>query len=87
MANGIWALAKLTPEQMRLLEEAERTLGGNVLLAYTQVDVEPTPLSESQLECLQGLEKKTGLTVLAVTPAKGSSGGGGGPTITGTSPR
>jgi hypothetical protein len=64
----IWTLANLSPEQERLLKEAEGTLGDNILLAYAPNKVEPAPLNESQQECLEGLEKNTGLVVLAVRP-------------------
>jgi hypothetical protein len=71
-----YALARLTPEQEALLREAETTLGGGLLLAYQQYDFPmwayvPTDLgysqlTESQIECLEGLERKLGLVVLAV---------------------
>ncbi len=62
----IWTLAPLTPEQERLIKEAEATLGAGVLLAYRRGQVEPSHLTPSQLECLEGLEQKLGLTILAV---------------------
>jgi hypothetical protein len=69
MAKGIYSFKHLTPEEERLLKEAEDTLGGNVLLAYTGEEIQPSDLNESQLECLQGLEQKLGVTVLAVKRA------------------
>lgn len=68
MPETIWTLAHLTPEQERALKEAEATLGGGVLLAFQRGEVTPTQLTPSQLECLQGLEQKLGLTILAVQP-------------------
>jgi hypothetical protein len=74
-----YALARLTPEQESLLREAEETLGGGILLAYSRSG-EPTgergpdsvlqysELNASQLECLEGLERQLGLVVVAVRP-------------------
>ncbi len=69
MPEKVWTLAHLTPEQERLLKEAEATLGNNVLLAFTPNQVQASDLNESQLECLKGLEDKLGVTVLAVRPS------------------
>ena len=71
MPQGIWTLTHLTPEHEQLLKEAEATLGANVLLAFTDGQVVPSQLTESQMECLKGLEDKLGVTVLAVEPAQG----------------
>ncbi len=71
MARSIYTLAELTPEQERLLKEAEKTLGDCILLAYSDRQVGLADLSESQMECLRGLEEKTGLTILAVRPRRG----------------
>ncbi len=68
MARGIFTLTHLTPEQERLIKEAEDSLGGHVLLAFTDRQVQPADLNESQIECLQGLEQKLGMTILAVEP-------------------
>lgn len=69
MPEPVWTLANLTPEQEQLLKEAEGTLGGSVLLAFKRGQVIPSQLTPSQLECLQGLEEKLGLTILAVRPS------------------
>ncbi len=69
MPESVWTLAKLTPEQERLLKEAEATLGGGVLLAFSRQQVAPSHLTPSQLECLEGLEKQLGLVILAVKAA------------------
>jgi len=66
MPRGVWTLTHLTPEQEESLKEAEATLGTNVLLAFSDEQVVPSQLNESQLEYLQGLEKKLGVTILAV---------------------
>ncbi len=78
MANNQWALADLNGERLRMLKEAEQTLGADILLAYErdkQPGVEETRLSESglrvarlteaQVECLRGLETKTQAVVIA----------------------
>ncbi len=69
MPAKIWTLSRLSDEEERLLKEAEATLGGKVLLAYEPDQVAPARLNESQLECLQGLEQKLGMSVVAVEPA------------------
>ncbi|MCL4371533.1 MAG: hypothetical protein M1380_11625 [Chloroflexi bacterium] len=69
MPAKIWTLSRLSDEDERLLKEAEATLGGKVLLAYEPDQVAAARLNESQLECLQGLEQKLGMAVVAVEPA------------------
>lgn len=66
MAKGIFALKKLSPDQERLLKEAEESLGGGILLAYSDEQLQPADLDASQIEYLQGLEEKLGMTILAV---------------------
>ncbi len=72
-----YALASLTSDQERLLKEAEATLGGGILLAYSRGDggavrapagIAYSDLTASQVECLEGLEKQLGLVILAVHP-------------------
>ncbi len=63
--DNSWTLANLTDEQLRQLKEAEQTLGPFNLLAYQPVQVKPAQLSASQIECLQGLEKNLGVTIVA----------------------
>ncbi len=75
-----WQWADLTAEQLNKVMHAEKTLGNNVkyLLAYEQaegsaggnVDRAPdhrriAPLTASQIECLQGLEKQLNAVVIA----------------------
>ncbi len=64
--RGVFTLTHLTDEQERLLKEAEATLGARLLLAFTDKELKPSDLNESQIECLQGLEERLGLTILAV---------------------
>ena len=65
-----WSFADLEPAQIDLVHEAERTLGTDVVMAYTpsrwgSVDpdaigdaLRPVELEASQVEYLQGLERK-----------------------------
>ena len=67
-ADG-WTFADLAPDQLDLLNEAERTLDTDIVMAYapsrwgtvdpdTVADgLRPVDLEASQLECLQGLER------------------------------
>ncbi len=65
MADKIWEVATLDVEQLRLLQEAEQTLDSVNLVAFDSADVRVAKLNESQIECLQGLEKKLGVTIVA----------------------
>lgn len=78
MATENWKWAKLTSEQMRLLAEAEQTLGADYLLVYQpnkaadpirlgslNSELPIAPLNDSQLECLRGLETRLGAVVVA----------------------
>lgn len=72
-----WTFADLEPAQLALVNEAERTLGTDVVMAYAPspwgtVDPEtvaaglhPVELETSQLEYLQGLERKVGGVLVA----------------------
>ncbi len=66
MLKEIWTLAKLTPEQDRLLKETEATLGGGVILAFAKGQVAPSQLTPSQLQRLQELEQKLGMALVAI---------------------
>ena len=66
MPQGVWTLTHLTPEQEQALKEAEARLGVKVLLAFSEGQVVPSQLDESQLEYLHDLEQKLGVTILAV---------------------
>ncbi len=75
MSNTGWTWAPLTSEQIKLVTEAEQTLGADYLLVYqageqatsrlTLSHAQVAALSESQLECLQGLEMKLQAVVIA----------------------
>lgn len=75
MNNKGWIWASLTDEQLRLVAEAEQTLGADYLVAYQAGEraasrmplsnVQVATLNESQLECLQGLEQKLQAVVIA----------------------
>jgi hypothetical protein len=69
MPQGIWTIAKLTPEQEKEVKEAEKTLGNGVILAFAESQAPASDLTPSQLECLQGLEKKLGVVLVSVKPA------------------
>lgn len=72
-----WSFAELEPAQIDLVHEAERTLDSDVVMAYAPsrwgtVDPEavaehlhPVELEASQLEYLQGLERKIGGVLVA----------------------
>ncbi len=75
---GEWSYAELAPEQLELVEEAERTLGTDVVMAYRPstwgtVDPEivsadglrPVDLGPTQLARLQGLEARVGAVMVA----------------------
>lgn len=73
-----WTYADLAPEQVALVDEAERTLDTDIVMVYRPtrfgtVDEEllaaeglhPVELDPVQLECLQGLERMVGEVVVA----------------------
>lgn len=72
-----WSLAELEPAEIDLVHEAERTLDTDIVMAYRPsrygtVDPEavgeslhPVELEASQLEYLQGLERKVGGVLVA----------------------
>lgn len=78
MTNQAWTWAHLNREQIGLLQEAEATLGSDILLAYqveshphaqapevAQMGLHVAALNDSQLECLQGLETMMQTVVIA----------------------
>ena len=70
-----WTWATLNQEQLQRVEIAEQTLGADILLVYqpdrqvagaTQPQgLQLAPLTESQLECLHGLETQLQAVVVA----------------------
>jgi hypothetical protein len=77
MATGGWNFADLEAEAVALVVEAERTLDTDLVMAYQPsawgtVDpdtvgagLDPAELEASQLECLQGLERRVGGVLVA----------------------
>lgn len=83
MPDNRWTWAKLTDEHIEMVAEAEQSLETDYLLAYqpgqeassqtggTQ-ELEIARLTESQLECLQGLETKLQAVVVGYRKPKSS---------------
>ncbi len=75
MTDEIWTWAKLDDRGLGLVEEAERTLGADFVVAYAagdprkdlpaQLPLKAATLDESQLECLRGLETQLGIVAVA----------------------
>lgn len=75
MTDAIWTYARLDARGIELVEEAERTLGADVVVVYVEGDprrdlpaslpLAAAALDESQLECLQGLESQLGAVAVA----------------------
>ena len=66
MAERIYVLADLSEEQLRMVREGEQTLDPAVtILAFKPAESRVADLNGSQVECLQGLEQKLGLTLVA----------------------
>ena len=75
-ADG-WTLADLEPDQLALVNEAERTLDTDIVMAYAPspwgtIDpdtvaegLRPVELESTQLEYLQGLERMVGGVLVA----------------------
>jgi hypothetical protein len=77
-----WTWAQLTEDQLQRVETAEQTLGADILLVYqpnpsaasaagaTQPQgLQLAPLTDSQLECLHGLEAQLQAVVVAYSQA------------------
>jgi hypothetical protein len=75
-----WTWANLADDQLELVAKAERTLGAEYLLVYQPSpqptdasveaqleDLQPAPLTASQIECLHGLEEQLHTIVVAYT--------------------
>lgn len=72
-----WTFPDLQDDQLELVREAERTLSADVVLAFAPVPdgplhdgddppgVRPASLSDSELECLQGLESMLNAVLVA----------------------
>ena len=71
-----WTWAQLASDKLQMLEEAERSLGAMILLAYQSAamanaprsgpsGLRVAPLNGSQIESLHGLENKLQAVVVA----------------------
>jgi hypothetical protein len=70
-----WTWADLDEQGLALIAEAERTLDADFVLVYrpgedefdvpAEIHLPPTTLDETQLECLQGLERIVGGVAVA----------------------
>ena len=78
MAVNGWTWAELNDDQMKLVTEAEGSLGADYLLAYCPseqetprsvrfalLELQAAGLDESQLDCLNGLESQLGAVIVA----------------------
>ena len=77
MSEKTWVWADLNAEQLRMVTFAEQTLGADYLVAFQPADgsaasaasappgVDYAELTDSQLECLQGLEAQLHTTLVA----------------------
>jgi hypothetical protein len=79
MTDQTWTWADLDAQGLALINETERTLDADYILVYRPADDEfdlpaeihlpPTPLDESQLECLRGVEERVGGVAVAYRSA------------------
>lgn len=75
-----WTYVDLADDQVELIREAERTLPTDLVLAFRSVEddaedglegadlapgLPPAPLTDSQLDCLQGLESRFDAVLVA----------------------
>lgn len=75
MTETTWKWASLDDEALGLVQEAEATIGADIVLVYaeggprtdgrTRLGLRPAPLDASQLECLQGMERMLGAVAVA----------------------
>lgn len=81
MPATTWTWANLTDDQMAKVATAEQTLGADFLLVYQPADTGatatapellPAALTESQLECLAGLETQLQAVVVAYSNEQAS---------------
>ncbi len=77
-----WKLAELDNEQLAIVHEAEQSLHLDYLLLYRTTNAETAAfqppsglrlahLSDSEMECLQGMEKNLGAVAIAYERAAG----------------
>ncbi len=70
-----WRLAELDDKQLAIVNEAEASMHMDYLLVYAQAESDPSfdlgeplrpaQLSDSEVECLQGMEKNLGVVAVA----------------------
>ena len=75
MTDTTWKWATLDTEGLDLVQDAENTLGADIVLAYSEgaprtdprlrAGLMPAALDASQLECLQGVEQRLGVVAVA----------------------
>lgn len=80
MTEATWSWAELDEDQLELVDEAERELGADFVLAYRPGPpgivpaalggVEPSPLDAAMIDRLRGLEQELGTVVVAYRRAR-----------------
>jgi hypothetical protein len=74
MTETTWTWARLDERALALVNEAEETIGADIVLVYaegapradaTRLGLRPASLDASQLECLQGMEQAVGGVAVA----------------------
>jgi hypothetical protein len=78
MNESGWDWARLDRNGIALLQETEASLNVDIVLVFRQgapladpssMGLQPAPLTESELECLQGVEQKLSAVAVAYTKA------------------
>jgi hypothetical protein len=79
MNDSAWHWARLDRKGIALVQETEAALGADVVLAYgpggpvadpsVLAGLAPVELTESKLECLQGVETRLGIVAVAYARA------------------
>ncbi len=63
----VWTPANLSEQQLDVIKEAEQALESPInIRAFEPIQGNPASLNASQTECLQGLEKKLGMGLVAL---------------------
>jgi len=75
MTDTTWTWATLDSRGLELVQDAENTLGADIVLAYREggprtdprlrAGLMPAALDASQLECLRGVEQRLGVVAVA----------------------